>query len=181
MFDIGSGWRRKRQGRLRFVGFHFRPQVLARSGDREAFLVEKLFDMQNVLDVFAAVHALSGAALYRLELGKFGFPEAQNVRRQMTETGNFTDTKIKFVGDQYVTGLHLALGRGFIAGAHQHFRNGVCRGRRKLHTRIFTTTQPREQPKFSRTTGPDSKKPLGRCFSREAGETSSARNFLALD
>jgi hypothetical protein len=148
MFDIRGGRRGKRKGRLRLISFHFGSQMLARASNREAFLIEQLFDVQNVFDVLAAIHALSGAAFHRLELGEFCLPESQNVRGQVAKAGNFADAEIKFVGNQHVAGLHLR--RSFGAGAHQHFKNGVCRGRRlKLPHRVSITDGPQEQPKFS--------------------------------
>src|SRR5450432_1034824 len=121
--------------------------MLAGPGDGKAFLIEQPLDVQNVFDVFTAIHALPGGALHRLQLRKLRLPKSQNVSRQMAEPGNLADAEIKFVGDQHVAGL--SFGRGFVAGAHQHFRNGACHGRRlNSHTRVFTTTRPAEQPKF---------------------------------
>ena len=54
----------------------------------------------TLFDVLTPIHALAGAALYRLELRKLGLPEAQHVGRQLAQAGNFSDTKIEFLRNQ---------------------------------------------------------------------------------
>src|SRR6266849_5494956 len=104
VLQVGSRTRRKGQRILLFVGLDFSPQVLACARDGESFFVEQLFDAQNAFDVLAAIHALASAALYRLELGKLGFPEAQDVSGQVAETGNFSDAEIEFFRNQHLGG-----------------------------------------------------------------------------
>jgi len=53
--------------------------MLARAGNGESFLVEKFFYAQHIFHIFVAIHALSGAAFHRFELGKLSFPETQDM------------------------------------------------------------------------------------------------------
>src|SRR5271167_676326 len=98
--------------------------MLPRAGNSETFLIKKLFYFQYILNVFVAIHALSGAALDRFELWKLSFPEAQDIRGQTAQFSNFSDAEIKFVRDHHVGGLG-GLGRGFVAGAHRGSRSGL--------------------------------------------------------
>jgi hypothetical protein len=84
--------------------------------DGESLFVEQLLDAQHAFHIAAAVHALSGAAFYRLELGKFAFPEAQYIGRQPAQRGDFADAEIKFVGDEYF--IRFILACTFFSRAH---------------------------------------------------------------
>ena len=72
----------KWERRLVLLNFYIGAKLLSRAGNREAFLIQKLLNAQHGFDIFAAVHALSGAAFYGFELRKLRFPEAENVRGQ---------------------------------------------------------------------------------------------------
>src|SRR5579884_2378485 len=62
----GRGWERKHI--LRALGFGFELQSLARTGNRETLFIKQVLDAQHVFDIALTVHALSGAALHRLQL-----------------------------------------------------------------------------------------------------------------
>jgi len=93
---ISGGVCRKGQRHLIPRVHRVHPQLLSRTGDGEAFFVQQSLDANEGLDILATVHALSGAALDRLQLRKLRFPETQNVRRQLAKGRNFADPKIKF-------------------------------------------------------------------------------------
>src|SRR6185312_16322342 len=73
--------------------------MLARPGNGESFFVKQFLNAQNAFNVLAAIHSLAGAALNRLELWELGLPKAQHIRRQMAKRGNFSDAKIKALGN----------------------------------------------------------------------------------
>jgi len=106
------------QWRLFLIALGFGPQLLARSCYGEAFLVEELLDPQDTLNIFAPIHALAGAALYRLQLRKFRLPKTQHVRRQAAQAGNFADAKVELLRNHHLGGLG-GLRGGFAAGAHE--------------------------------------------------------------
>ena len=78
---------------------------MTRTGNGETFFIKKLANLKYIAHVAPPVHALSGAALDRLQLGELGFPEAQHVRRQMAEASDLADAEIEFVGDDNVAAL----------------------------------------------------------------------------
>jgi hypothetical protein len=84
---------------LLLVTLAFTAQMLPRSRDRESLFVEKLLDAQDAFDILAAIHALAGAALDGLELGKFRLPKTQNVSRKLAEFGHFANAKIQLLRD----------------------------------------------------------------------------------
>src|SRR5215472_7694101 len=89
--------------------------MLARASDGESFFVEQLLDAQHVLDVFAAIHALSGIAFDRFQQGEFSFPEAQDVGGQAAELGDFADAEVElFRNDDF-----RVLRRDFGFGGHR--------------------------------------------------------------
>src|ERR1039458_7668532 len=108
--------RRERDGGLRLVSLAFAAQLLARAGDGESLLIEQPLDVQHALDVALAVHALTRAALYRLQLRELGLPETQHVGRQVAQRGHFADAEIKFVGDENF--IRFVLRRTLLAGRH---------------------------------------------------------------
>ena len=86
--------------------------MLPRAGNGESLLVQQLLDPQYAFDVLTAIHALAGAALHRLELGKFGFPEAQHVGWQLAQPGNFSNAEVEFFRNQYIDRSGLGFGSG---------------------------------------------------------------------
>src|SRR5262249_55802744 len=95
--------RRKGQGSLVLLEFEVGPKLLARARDSEAFLVQEFLDSQHSFYVLAAVHALPGVALDRLQLRKFCFPKAQNVCGQVAEVRNLSDAEVELVrNDDFV-------------------------------------------------------------------------------
>src|SRR5437763_345796 len=72
-------------------GIRAAPQQLLDAADRVAFLVKALPDMAQQLDVFRAVIAPAAASLQRFQLGEFGFPEAQHMRRDIEILGDLAD------------------------------------------------------------------------------------------
>lgn len=76
------GGRDEGQRSLCPVALGLRLNELARSVDRVALFVEKLFDAHDVLNVFAAIEALSSIAFIGLELRKLSLPEAEHIGRQ---------------------------------------------------------------------------------------------------
>ncbi len=102
MPDVGHlGWpvTRKWKWMLTLVVCGFGPKVLARTCNGEALVVQKFLDTQKDFNVLTPVHPLPCAALDRLQLRKFGLPEAQDVSRQAAEAGNFADAEVKLVGN----------------------------------------------------------------------------------
>ena len=91
---LGSGVRRERDCGLCFVGLSVCAQLLAGAGAGESLLVELLLDAQDAFDVALAVHALTRAALHRLELRELGFPETQDIGRQTAQGGYFADAEV---------------------------------------------------------------------------------------
>src|SRR5882762_8466134 len=79
--------------------------MLACARDGVSLFVKQALDAHHALDVALAIHALTGAALHGLELGKLGFPEAQDVGREAAEAGHFTDAEIQLLRDQDFTRL----------------------------------------------------------------------------
>src|SRR5436305_12112611 len=65
-------WHSKGQRGLFALGF--RPQLLARTRNGEALVIEKLLDPEYVFHVDLAVHALTGAAFRGLKLVEFSLP-----------------------------------------------------------------------------------------------------------
>src|SRR5207244_12483282 len=105
--------------------------MLAGAGDGKTFFVEKLLDAQNTFDVFVTVHSLSSAALDRLELGKFSFPETQDIGRQTAEASDFANAKVKFFWDHHLGGPG-GLGDGSGAQAHQDSGSEAGRGKNRI-------------------------------------------------
>src|SRR5690348_9601303 len=53
-------------------------EVFARARNGEAFFVEQALDFENGFDVFAAVKAMAGGSLHRLQRGNFLLPITQD-------------------------------------------------------------------------------------------------------
>src|SRR5437899_4709721 len=88
----------ERKWRLLLIAFTLRLQELTGARNGETFLIKKLLNSQNILNVLAAIHPLPSAAFHGLELGELGFPKAQHVGGQVTEASHFADTEISFSG-----------------------------------------------------------------------------------
>lgn len=94
---------RKRQWRLVLCVHDFHPQLLARSGNGEAFVIQQRLDANERLDIFAPIHPLAGAALDRLQLRKLRLPKTQNVGRQLAKSGNFANSEVQLLrNDNFV-------------------------------------------------------------------------------
>src|SRR5580698_6826917 len=85
------------QARLFACGLGFILQLLARARDGETLVVEQFLDVQHIFHVTLAVHALAGAALYRLQLGKLRLPKAQDIGWQLAQAGDFSDAEVELV------------------------------------------------------------------------------------
>ena len=116
VLNLGAGLSWEGDCRLRLISLDLCPQLLAGAGDGETLLVEKLLDAQNAFDVALAVHTLAGAALNRLQLRKLGFPETEDVGRQVAEAGYFADPEIELVGDENF--IRFVLRRAFFVRCH---------------------------------------------------------------
>ena len=75
-------------------------QCLTRAGERVALIVDQILDLQNKLNIFAAIEALSGAAFFRVELGKLCLPKAQDIGFDTADTRHIANLEVKAVGDQ---------------------------------------------------------------------------------
>src|SRR4029079_10627018 len=80
----------------------FNSQLLSRSRDGESLVVQQLLDAQYGFDLFAAIHALAGAAFHRLQLRELGFPKTQHVGRQLAKRGDLANSEIQLVGNDDV-------------------------------------------------------------------------------
>ena len=78
----------------------FAAELVARTTDREALLVEQRADLANDDDVLALVVAAVAAALHRLELREFLLPVTQHVRLHAAELAHFADREIALAGDR---------------------------------------------------------------------------------
>ena len=58
--------------------------------DRVSLLIQELSDLPQQVDVLRPIVTAATPALERLELGKFGFPETEHMRRKVEFLGNFT-------------------------------------------------------------------------------------------
>jgi hypothetical protein len=122
VLEIG-GTLGKRQGSLFLVGLAFDAELLAGAGNGEAFLVKQFLDAQNTLDIFVAVHALTGAAFDWFEVGELGLPEAQDVGGQSAEVRDFPDTEVEFFWNDDVRGSEMGAG-GFVTRTQRGSRGG---------------------------------------------------------
>ena len=68
-------------------------EMLARAGDRKSLVVEQALDLENGLDVFAAIEAMAARAFHRLQHGKFGLPIAQHEGLGGGQAADFADAK----------------------------------------------------------------------------------------
>src|SRR5579859_747094 len=80
-------------------------EMAASSGDGETFVVEQALNFEHQVDIFLAIHAMSGRTLDRLEHGEFAFPIAQDEGLEFGEAADFADA------------IELLLGGGLSRGA----------------------------------------------------------------
>jgi hypothetical protein len=89
----------ERKARLRF-GAAAMAESVTRAGERVAFAMDESFDFKSGFDIAAAIKALAGAALVRLQLRELGFPEAEHVGFDFADTGNISDLEVETIGDR---------------------------------------------------------------------------------
>ena len=58
--------------------------------DGISFLIQEMADLPEQIDVLRPIVAAPTTALERLDLRKFGLPEAEHVRRKVELFGNFS-------------------------------------------------------------------------------------------
>src|SRR5581483_877262 len=161
---VGSaaGWKRK--WRLLLLALDFGAQLLPCAGDGKALFVKKSLDTQHTLDVLVTIHPLPCTALDGLQLGELGFPETQNVCRQLAKAGNFADTEIEFFRNDDV-GCLAVLRVGFVPWAHGWMIS--------FPPSLLARPGARDNPYFSRAR----KKPLKSCLSRGRSKPVIRANF----
>jgi hypothetical protein len=98
--------RRKRKwSLLLFLGLCVSAQLMTCAGYGESFFIEQLPDFQYVAYISSPVHALPRAALHGLQLGEFGFPKTEDIRRKMAEARHFSDAEVKLIGNHNLAAL----------------------------------------------------------------------------
>jgi hypothetical protein len=68
-------------------------QVFPRTRYREALLVQQAFDLEDRVNILAAIQPMSTRALDRLKGGELGFPVAQNKRLGRRQSANLADAE----------------------------------------------------------------------------------------
>jgi hypothetical protein len=145
LFEFGhAGIGLDEEGKRRLLLFAFRLELGASAGDGETFVVKQLLNADHIFHVRATVGALAGVALGRLELGKLGFPEAQNVRGEPAEAADFANAEVKLVGNN---DLARSFARG-ILGRFMHAPHG-----RRAAERILSRFEQQRQSKLWRSGG----------------------------
>lgn len=91
--------RREGQGFLFLLDLVLFAHVLPGARDGVALFVQKLLDAHNAFDIAPPIHALACAALYRLKLRKFRFPETQYVGGQAAQARDLTDPEVQLFRD----------------------------------------------------------------------------------
>ena len=86
-FTLGLIARRRRDTAALFG------KVLSRARDRETLFVKEPLDLEDGLDVLAAVEAVPARAFHRLECGEFRLPVAQNECLGGRQAAHFPDTE----------------------------------------------------------------------------------------
>src|SRR5690606_29551083 len=71
-------------------------ELLSRTADREAFLVQEAANLANDQDVLTLVIAPVTPALYRLELRELLLPVTQHMRLDPAELADFADREVAF-------------------------------------------------------------------------------------
>jgi hypothetical protein len=77
------------------VGF----EDLASAGDGVALVVEKTLDAKGDFYLFFPVETLSCAAFVGFQLGELGLPEAEDVGRDLAQSGDVADAEVELVGN----------------------------------------------------------------------------------
>src|SRR5579863_8387625 len=72
-------------------------QGLPGARDGIAFAVDEPLDLQRQLHFAAAVKALPGSTLVRLELGKLGLPKTQHIRFDGADPGHIPDLEVQAI------------------------------------------------------------------------------------
>src|SRR6201993_4857456 len=122
--------------------------MLASARNGVSLFIEQLLDAHDVLDISAPVHALAGAALHRLQLREFRFPETQDIGGKTAESGNFADSEIELLRN-----LDLA-GPARFAVAFFFWSHSACQtwgrvaGRPDFPLSVSSMTRALEQPHF---------------------------------
>jgi hypothetical protein len=80
-----------------FRGCGIPGELLARTLDGKALIVEKPLDLEHGLNILAAVETVSGAALDGLESGELGFPVTKDIGLGLGQLADFPDAKVEFV------------------------------------------------------------------------------------
>src|SRR5215471_10288949 len=96
---------REGQGHLGLISLSLVTQVLTGAGDGVSLFVEKTLDAHDALDITFAVHALTRAAFYGLELGELRLPETEDVGGQAAEARHLPDPEIQLLRNKDVAGL----------------------------------------------------------------------------
>src|SRR5260221_3355735 len=99
---------------MRLLAIDLRAQLLARTGNGKALIVQEVLDAKHAFHVNSTVHSLAGTALGRLKLGEFRFPEAQDVAGEATQAAHLADPKIELIGNDNFAGHgfpHSTLGK----------------------------------------------------------------------
>ena len=78
----------------------FARELVARTADREALLVEQAPDLADDDDILALVIAAVAAALHGLELRELLLPITQHMRLDATELGDLADREVTLAGDR---------------------------------------------------------------------------------
>jgi len=82
---------------LFLIVLDLRFQELTGTRDGKTFLIKKLLNSQDTLDILAAIHPLTCTAFRRLELGELSLPKAQYISRETAEPSHFADAKIELL------------------------------------------------------------------------------------
>ena len=96
---LGFTLRRGLRGWLRTGAAMDLLKHLACAGERVSLGVDQALDLQNQLDIAAAIKPLAGSALVGLELRKLRLPEAQDVGFELADAGHIANFEVETVGD----------------------------------------------------------------------------------
>src|SRR5580692_1548490 len=126
--------------------------MLASSGDRETFFVEKAFDFENGFDVVAPIKAMAARAFHGLQRRELGLPVAQDESFRRRQAAHFADAE---------KALFWNFRRGMCSGGHMFsvsYYSGLRVRRWKLadapHLRRLLSRLPRRFSCFRWRRGP---------------------------
>src|SRR5271155_5266383 len=74
-------------------------QIFARARDREALVVQQPLDLEDDLDILAAIQAASVGSLHRLKRREFALPIAQDEGLRRSQAADFADAEQTLVRD----------------------------------------------------------------------------------